>query len=172
MRRLICMRRRFYYKTPVLWNHKFDRFCDIKKWISWYQKSDLVIPQNRNCDVKKSLRVFYIISQNRFCDITKSILWYHKIDFFYITKSFRFFYIKKYDFVISKNGISDIKIRFCDITKSNLYFDIKKSNMWYQKWFCDITKSLWFCDIKKFILWYHKIIFYISVLWKNDSSRK
>ena len=112
------------------------------------------------------------ISLNDFCDITNSILWYHKIRIFDITKSFRFFYIKKLILWYQTNGISDIKNRFCDITKSDLLFDITKSNLWYQKmilWYHSIAMMLWYQKVY-FVI--SKNNFYISVLWKNDSSRK
>ena len=78
------------------------------------------------------------------------------------------------------------KIRFCDITKSNLwyhkstwFFDIIKSILWYHKIdfmisqnrICDITKSnLWYHKIIT-NLWYHKIDFVISQIWICDITK-
>ena len=54
--------------------------------------------------------------------------------------------------------------------------------LWYKKkkefliskndFMISLNRYDFFFYIKKSILWYQKIIFYISVLWKKDSSRK
>ena len=70
-----CMRCRFTIK-PLC--------CDIKKSILWYHKIELVISQNRICDITKS---------SWLCDVKKSILWHHKLDFV-ISKNQKLWYHK------------------------------------------------------------------------------
>ena len=142
----------------ILWYHDF---CDIKmdfliskkKAIKQYHKIEFVISKNHN---------EFLISQN-FCDITNPILWYHKIDFVISQNHFDFLY-KKLILWYQKIDLWYHKARFI--------FDFTKSNLWYQK------MILWY-HLITMILWYQKVYFvisqnnfFLSVLWKNDSSRK
>ena len=82
------------------------------------------------------------------------ILWYHKIDFLY--QKFHVL-ISQNQFLIKKKNRNDFvmsKTRFCDITKSNLWYH--KFILWYQ------TFILWY---QKFVMifWYHKFDFVISL---------
>ena len=88
------------------------------------------------------------------------ILWNHKLEF---TSDNRFC-DHKIEFAISQNKFAYLtyKVRFCDITKLNLWYHNMKVILWNQKFEFEISNIiLWYY---KLFYWYHK-----SILWYQNS---
>ena len=109
-------------------------------------------------------KIKFNISKSIF-DITKSILWYQKINLIFLYKKKIDFviYIKK---IVIPKKLHDLvisQIRFFDIIKSNFFFNKKFGLIWWyhkiiyvisKNHICDVTKSRWFL---RSILWYYKV---------------
>ena len=71
---------------------------------------------------------------------------------------FSIYWYQEIDFLISRNDFLISKIRFLDIKKCVLFFDIKKSNSWYKEKYFLISGNV-FLDIKKSNSWYQELLY-------------